>query len=116
MIDKRVIKNLINDEIEVSLIDGKDKWGKVTFQEPFVVEKVRFDRSSVDKSTNTQSLTNVIRNHTGVIFIYPKITPVIVDDSWLQAKVTDAYSEYKIVGYKINHYLGKIFSYEIEVI
>lgn len=65
MIDKR----LLTDTVTVSLAGEKDKWGKITFKEPFEVKHVRFDRSSLDKSTTTQSLTNITRNKSGTLFI-----------------------------------------------
>lgn len=115
-VDKRALKILLQDEIEVRLLDDKDKWGKIAYQEPFTVDKVRFDRSTVDKSTNTQSLTNVTRNRSGIIYIYPEFSKVTVNDSWLQAEISDLYGTYKVVTYNVNHLGGKVFSYEVEVV
>nr|DAO64063.1 MAG TPA: Minor capsid protein [Caudoviricetes sp.] len=112
MIDKR----LLTDSVSVSLIGEKDKWGKFTYKEPFELHNVRFDRSSIDKSTNTQNLTNITRNRSGTIFIYPKFANVVVDDSWLQANITDEHGEYKVISFETNYLGRKVFSYEITVI
>ena len=112
MIDKRLLK----DSISVSLAGGKDSWGKVEYQQPFEVENVRFDRSSIDKSINTQRLTNITRLKSGTIFIYPKYSNVGVDDSWLQAKIRDPHGEYKVIGIETNYFRSKVFSYELTVI
>ena len=112
MIDKRLLK----DSISVSLAGEKDSWGKVKYQQTFEVENARFDRSSIDKSINTQSLTNITRLKSGIIFIYPKYSNVEVDDSWLQAKINDYHGEYKVIGIETNYFRGKVFSYELTVI
>lgn len=112
MIDKRLLK----DSISVSLAGEKDSWGKVKYQQSFEVENVRFDRSSIDKSINTQSLTNITRLKSGTIFIYPKYSKVEVDDSWLQAKISDSHGEYKVIGIETNYFRNKVFSYELTVI
>ena len=112
MIDKR----LLTDSVSVSLIGEKDKWGKITYKKPFEIKFVRFDRSSLDKSTNTQNLTNITRNKSGTLFIYPKFNNVVVNDSWLQAKITDQHGEYKIISFETNYLGNKVFSYEVTVI
>lgn len=112
MIDKR----LLTDSVSVSLIGEKDKWGKFTYQEPFELHNVRFDRSSIDKSTNTQNLTNITRNKSGILFIYPKFNNVVVDDSWLQANIRDKHGEYKLISFETNYLRNKVFSYELTVI
>lgn len=112
MIDKR----LLTDSVSVSLIGEKDKWGKFTYQEPFELHNVRFDRSSIDKSINTQSLTNISRLKSGTLFIYPKFNNVVVDDSWLQAKIKDKHGEYKVISFETNYLGNKVFSYELTVI
>lgn len=112
MIDKR----LLTDSVSVSLIGEKDKWGKFTYQEPFELHNVRFDRSSIDKSINTQSLTNISRLKLGTLFIYPKFNNVVVDDSWLQAKITNQHGEYKVISFETNYLRNKVFSYELTVI
>lgn len=112
MIDKR----LLTDTVVVSLVGDKDRWGKFTYQEPFEVKHVRFDRSSIDKSSSIQSLTNITRNKSGTIFIYPKFSNVVVDDSWLQANITDQHGEYKVISFETNYLGRKVFSYEITVI
>ena len=112
MIDKR----LLTDSVSVSLIGEKDKWGKFTYQEPFELHNVRFDRSSIDKSINTQSLTNISRLKLGIIFIYPKFNNVVVDDSWLQANIRDKHAEYKVISFETNYLGNKVFSYELTVI
>ncbi|AME09666.1 hypothetical protein AXE85_05630 [Gemella sp. oral taxon 928] len=112
MIDKR----LLTDTIKVSLVNEKDKWGKASYAPFFEVKYVRFDRSSIDKSTNTQNLTNITRNKSGTIFIYLKFADVKVDDSWLQAKIIDKHGEYKVISFEVNYLGKKVFSYELSVI
>nr|DAD60940.1 MAG TPA: Minor capsid protein [Caudoviricetes sp.]DAK02090.1 MAG TPA: Minor capsid protein [Caudoviricetes sp.] len=112
MIDKR----LLIDTVAVSLAGAKDKWGKFTYQEPFEVKYVRFDRSSIDKSSTTQGLTNITRNKSGTIFIYPKFNNVVVDDSWLQANIKDKHGDYKVISFETNYLGNKVFSYEVTVI
>lgn len=112
MIDKR----LLTDTVTVSLTGEKDKWGKTTFKEPFEVKHVRFDRSSIDKTTNTQNLTNITRNKSGTLFIYPKFNNVVVDDSWLQANIRDKHGDYKVISFETNYFGNKVFSYELTVI
>ena len=112
MIDKR----LLTDSVSDSIIGEKDKWGKFTYQEPFELHNVRFDRSSIDKSINTQSLTNISRLKLGIIFIYPKFNNVVVDDSWLQANIRDKHGEYKVISFETNYLGNKVFSYELTVI
>jgi hypothetical protein len=109
-------KKLLTDSISVSLAGEKDSWGKVKYQQPFEVENVRFDRSLIDKSINTQRLTNITRLKLGTIFIYPKYSNVEVDDSWLQAKIRDPHGEYKVIGIETNYFRSKVFSYELTVI
>ena len=70
----------------------------------------------LDKSINTQSLTNITRLKSGTIFIYPKYSKVEVDDSWLQAKISDYHGEYKVIGIETNYFRNKVFSYELTVI
>ena len=112
MIDKR----LLTDTIQVKLIDDVDTWGKQTYQEPFTVNNVRFDRLTVDKTDKAIKLTNTVRNRTGNIFIYPRFSKVIVNDSWLQAQITDSHGTYEVVSYQVNYFNGKVFSYEVNVI
>lgn len=112
MIDKR----LLTDTIQVKLVDDVDMWGKQTHQEPFTVNNVRFDRLTVDKTEKASSLTNTVRNRTGTIFIYPRFSKVIVNDSWLQAQITDLHGTYEVVSYQVNYFNNKIFSYEVNVI
>jgi len=53
---------------------------------------------------------------TGNIFIYPRFSKVKVDDSWLQAQITDEHGTYEVVSYQVNYFNGKVFSYEVNVI
>lgn len=112
MIDKR----LLTDTIQVKLIDDVDTWGKQVYQDPFTVNNVRFDRLTVDKTDKAIKLTNTVRNRTGNIFIYPRFSKVIVNDSWLQAQITDEHGTYEVVSYQVNYFNGKVFSYEVNVI
>ena len=112
MIDKR----LLTDTIQVKLVDDVDMWGKQTHQEQFTVNNVRFDRLTVDKTDKAIKLTNTVRNRTGTIFIYPRFSKVKVDDSWVQAQITDEHGTYEVVSYQVNYFNGKVFSYEVNVI
>lgn len=112
MIDKR----LLTDTIQVKLVDDVDTWGKQAYKEPFTVNNVRFDRLTVDKTDKAIKLTNTVRNRTGNIFIYPRSSKVIVNDSWLQAQITDEHGTYEVVSYQVNYFNGKVFSYEVNVI
>ena len=110
MIDKR----LLIDSVTVFLRAEKDEWGKKSYSEPIELSNIRFDRAiRVSGTEKTKSKTQ-----SGTLFIYPKFTNVVVDDEWLDAKVTDDFGTYKIVGYRVNihPFTKKVFSYEVEVI
>lgn len=108
MIDKR----LLTDSITVSKKGAIDDFGDVTYLEPITISNVRFDRNIGTVGTNNQKQ----RQKPSVVFIYAKFSTVIVDDSWIDAKVNDGTRDYIIKGYQPNYLNGKLFSYEIEVI
>lgn len=108
MIDKR----LLTDTIKVSKVNGLDDFGAKSFDAPITITPVRFDRSVRSVGSNNSKQ----RDKSGTIFIYPKYLSVVVDDSWIDAKVNDGFKDYIIKGYQPNSLNGKIFSYEIEVI
>lgn len=111
MIDKR----LLTDSVKVELVESKDEWGDKKHSTPITLNNVRFDRTTQIK--NNQNLgKNTLKNKVGTIFIYPKITEIVIDDSWIGAKVTDEYGEYKVQGYSVNKLNGQLFSIELEVI
>lgn len=113
MIDKR----LLTDTVTVSLTGSKNEWGEVVYQEEFELSNVRFDRRIIKKENKTSSALNSVQDKPGILFIYPKFTPVTVDDSWIDAIIKDEYSTYKVVGYTVHPlFNSKVFSYELEVI
>ena len=108
MIDKR----LLTDMITVQLKGSKNAYGDVEMLSEIVVKPVRFDRSTaVSGLDNSHSKTSA-----GTIFIYPRFSDVVIDDSWIGAKVSDGIKRYTVVSYLSNYLNGRIFSYEIEVI
>jgi hypothetical protein len=111
MIDKR----LLVDSAVVARVAGLDDWGKVIYVDQVIeLATVKFDRSSsLSGEKNERERTSA-----GVLFVYPEATPVIVDDTWLNAKVTIDGASYQITKYLSNKlpFRNKIFSYEIEVI
>ena len=108
MIDKR----LLTDAITVRKVADKNDFGDVSYSDPLDIKSVRFDRSvSVIGANNSKT-----RQKVGVIYIYPKLASVTVDDSWLGATVNDGARDYLVTGYEVNTLNGKIFSYEVEVI
>ncbi|HEO7923641.1 TPA: capsid protein [Streptococcus agalactiae] len=108
MIDKR----LLTDSITVSKKGAIDDFGDVTYLEPITISDVRFDRNIGTVGTNNQKQ----RQKPSVVFIYPQLTKVIVDDSWIDAKVSDGDRDCIVKGFQPNYLNGKLFSYEIEVI
>ena len=98
MIDKRLLK----DKITVKKIAEKNDFGDETYSEPIVVDSV-YNNSKV-------------RQKAGVIYIYPSISNVMVEDTWLEAIVNDGERDYTITGYQPNFVNGKPFSFEVEVI
>lgn len=113
MIDKRLLK----DKITVKKIADKNDFGDETYSEPIVVGSVRFDRSiAVSGSRSTKYNNSKVRQKAGVIYIYPSISNVMVDDTWLEAIVNDGERDYTITGYQPNYINGKPFGYEVEVI
>lgn len=112
MIDKR----LLQDKVIVKLKQSENDWGKNNYSYDIVLSPVRFDRNVISKTLKSTRTENTFVNKPGVIFIYPKFCKVTVDESWIEAKVIDEISEYKVVGFKVNYFNGKVFSYEIEVL
>ena len=112
MIDKRLLK----DKITVKKVTDKNDFGDETYSEPITVESVRFDRSISVSGSRGKYTNSKIRQNAGVIYIYPSVSNVTVDDSWLEAVVSDGERDYTITGYQPNFVNGKVFSFEIEVI
>ncbi|AFU88677.1 putative minor capsid protein [Streptococcus phage phiNJ2] len=108
MIDKRFLQ----DVVKVRKVEGKDDFGDVTYSDPLDIKSVRFDRSVAVIGTNNSKT----RQKVGVVYIYPKLANVTVDESWLGAIVNDGERDYLVIGYQPNYLNGKVFSYEIEVI
>ena len=107
MIDKR----LLTDTISVRKVAGKNDYGDESYSDPLDIKPVRFDRSVAVTGANNYKT----RQKVGVVYIYPKLASVTVDDSWLGAIVNDGARDYLVTGYQPNYLNGKIFSYEVEV-
>ncbi|CAG6384249.1 TPA: putative minor capsid protein [Streptococcus pneumoniae] len=130
MIDKRLLKGidkrLLNDVLTIKKVADKNDYGDEVYSEPLTIKNVRFDRS-VGGSGNRNSKTGTGNSKTGtgnsksrqkqgVIYLYPSLSFVTVDNSWMGAKVNDGIGDYTINGFQTNYYDGEIFSQEIEVI
>nr|DAP40211.1 MAG TPA: Minor capsid protein [Caudoviricetes sp.] len=110
MIDKRMLV----DTVTIQKPAETDKWGKETYSDPITLKNVRFDRST----SHAGSGQNRSENNFSVLLVYPKYTPIELDDSWLNGRVNDTHRDYiirKIIPqyHPFNH---KILCYEIEVI
>lgn len=108
MIDKR----LLQDTINVQKVQKKDDFGDLAYSAPFAVKSVRFDRYVSVKGTNNSKT----KDKTGTVFIYPAVSKVDVDDSWLEATINDGNRDYIIKSIQPNYLNGKLFSYEIGVV
>lgn len=108
MIDKR----LLQDTINVRKVQEKNDFGDLAYSAPFTVKSVRFDRNISDKGVNNSKS----RDKTGTIFIYPSISKVDVDKSWLEATINDGSCNYIVKSIQPNYLNGKLFSYEIGVV
>ena len=83
------------------------------------IKNVRFDRlvgGSGNRNSKTGTGNSKSRQKQGVIYLYPSLSFVTVDNSWMGAKVNDGIGDYTINGFQTNYYDGEIFSQEIEVI
>lgn len=111
MIDKRMLV----DTVTIQKPMGEtDVWGKVTYNEPTTLKPVRFDRAV----SHTGSGQNRTENNFSVLMVYPKYTPIKLDDSWLNGRVNDNHRDYiirKIIPqyHPLKH---TILCYEVEVI
>lgn len=110
MIDKRMLVDTVTIQKPASV----DKWGKETYSDPITLKNVRFDRSV----SHTGSGQNRSENNFSVLLVYPKYTPIDLDNSWVDGRVKDNNKDYiirKIIPqyHPLNH---KILCYEIEVI
>lgn len=110
MIDKRMLV----DSVAITLVGPPDKWGKQTELSTLVLNNVRFDVATNSNSSGRNS--NI--NRVSTLFVYPKYCNVVVDDTWLDAKVIYAGHEYTIQSYEtlIHPFNRQVFCYEIGVI
>lgn len=111
MIDKRMLV----DAVTIQKPAGeKDGWGKVIYDEPKTLKPVRFDRAV----SHTGSGQNRTENNLSVLMVYPKYTPIELDDSWLNGRVNDTHRDYIIRKIIPQHHPFKrtILCYEVEVI
>mgnify|MGYP005780661381 FL=1 len=110
MIDKRMLV----DSVAITLVGPPDKWGKQTELSTLTLNNVRFDVTTASNSSGRNS--NI--NRTSTLFIYPKYCNVVVDVSWLDAKVISNGHEYTIQSYEtlLHPFNMQVFCYEIGVI
>ncbi len=110
MIDKRMLV----DTVTIQKPTDTDKWGKVTYSDPIILKNVRFDRSV----SHTGSGADRNENNFSVLMVYPKYTPIELDDSWLNGRISDENRNYiirKIIP-QYHPFNNKILCYEVEVI
>lgn len=110
MIDKKMLV----DSVEVTLVGPPDKWGNQTELSTLKIENVRFDVATNANSSGRNSSINRV----STLFVYPEYCNVVVDDSWLDAKVIYNGREYTIQSYEtlIHPFNRQVFCYEIGVI
>lgn len=110
MIDKRMLV----DSVAITLVGPPDKWGKQTELSTLALNNVRFDVATNLNSANRNS--NI--NRASTLFVYPKYCNVVVDDTWLDAKVIYDGHEYTVQSYEtlIHPFNRQVFCYEIGVI
>ncbi|AAZ82451.1 minor capsid protein 2 [Streptococcus pneumoniae] len=123
MIDKRLLKGidkrLLKDVLTIKKVADKNDYGDEVYSEPLTIKNVRFDRlvgGSGNRNSKTGTGNSKSRQKQGVIYLYPSLSFVTVDNSWMGAKVNDGIGDYTINGFQTNYYDGEIFSQEIEVI
>lgn len=110
MIDKRMLVDTVTIQKPAEL----DGWGKQTYSEPITLKHVRFDRSTA----HTGSGQGRNEHNFSVLMVYPKYTPIELDDSWLNGRVNDTHRDYiirKIIP-QYHPFKHNILCYEIEVI
>ena len=110
MIDKRMLV----DSVAITLVGPPDKWGKQTELSTLTLNNVRFDVTTASNSSGRNS--NI--NRASTLFVYPKYCNVVVDDSWLDAKVIYNGHEYTVQSYEtlLHPFNRQVFCYEIGVI
>ncbi|MDZ5557024.1 putative minor capsid protein [Enterococcus cecorum] len=110
MIDKRMLV----DSVAITLVGPPDKWGKQTELSTLKIENVRFDVATNANSSGRNSSINRV----STLFVYPKYCNVVVDDSWLDAKVVHNGHEYTVQSYEtlLHPFNMQVFCYEIGVI
>lgn len=110
MIDKRMLVDTVTIQKPASV----DRWGKETYSDPITLKDVRFDRSV----SHTGSGQNRNENNFSVLMVYPKYTPIDLDNSWVDGRVKDNNQDYiirKIIP-QYHPFKRTILCYEIEVI
>lgn len=110
MIDKRMLVDTVTIQKPASV----DEWGKKTYSEPITLKNVRFDRSV----SHTGSGQNRNENNFSVLMVYPKYTPIDLDNSWADGRVKDNNQDYIIrkVIPQYHPFKRTILCYEVEVI
>lgn len=110
MIDKRMLVDTVTIQKPASV----DKWGKETYSDPITLKHVRFDRS-VSHTGSGQSRNE---NNFSVLMIYPRYTPIELDNSWVDGRIKDNNQDYiirKIIP-QYHPFKHTILCYEVEVI
>ena len=110
MIDKRMLVDTVTIQKPASV----DKWGKETYSDPITLKHVRFDRSV----SHTGSGQNRNENNFSVLRVYPRYTPIELDNSWVDGRIKDNNQDYIIrkVIPQYHPFKHTILCYEIEVI
>lgn len=105
---------MLVDSVAITLVGPPDKWGKQTELSTLALNNVRFDVATTSNSSGRNS--NI--NRASTLFVYPKYCNVVVDDTWLDAKVIYAGHEYTVQSYEtlIHPFNRQVFCYEIGVI
>ncbi|MDZ5592031.1 putative minor capsid protein [Enterococcus cecorum] len=105
---------MLVDSVAITLVGPPDKWGKQTELSTLKIENVRFDVATNANSSGRNSSINRV----STLFVYPKYCNVVVDDSWLDAKVVHNGHEYTVQSYEtlLHPFNMQVFCYEIGVI
>lgn len=113
MIDKR----LLIHSVTIEKVEGVDEWGKESYSKPLKLAPVRFDRSvetkHVDKVHNEEKTSKL-----GTVYVYPTACKTPIDDSFLNAKVSDGMGDYRVTKITTEYHPmnGRVFCYELDVI
>ena len=103
------------DSVGVELITGHDKYKAPTYSKPQTYEHVRFDRKA--QKTGTDNARTITR--AGTCYFYAFNQTVMPDQTWLDARLTDAdgrqYNVQSVTPYHQDT-SKDLYSVEVEVI